>query len=134
MAGQGGSTPARTSIGVLLLSLCGYYRSPEVKALGVASPDPIPDLQGLPPLLIQVGTAEMLLDDATRLAHHAVACGVHVELELWENMVHVWQMLDGIEPRARAAVRRAGLFMRRVQYGRMEHLNAETPDVANSDG
>ena len=59
---------------------------------------------------IHPGTAEMLLDDATRLAHHAVACGVPVELELWENMVHVWQMLDGIEPRARAAVRRAGLF------------------------
>ncbi len=90
------------------------------------------DLQGLPPLLIQVGTAEMLLDDATRLAHHAVACGVPVELELWENMVHVWQMLDGIEPRARAAVRRAGLFMRRVQYGRREHLNTEATDVTDN--
>jgi acetyl esterase/lipase len=73
------------------------------------------DLQGLPPLLIQVGTAEMLFDDATRLAHHAVECGVPVELELWENMVHVWQMLDAIEPRAREAVLRAALFMRRQQ-------------------
>lgn len=71
------------------------------------------DLQGLPPLLIQVGTAEMLFDDATRLAQRAVESGVPVELELWENMVHVWQMLDWVEPGARQAVQRAGLFVRR---------------------
>jgi len=71
------------------------------------------DLQGLSPLLIQVGTAEMLFDDATRLAQRAFDAGVPVELELWENMVHVWQMLDWVEPRARQAVQRAGLFVRR---------------------
>ncbi len=71
------------------------------------------DLHGLPPLLIQVGTAEMLFDDATRLAQRATAAGTPVELELWENMVHVWQLLDGVEPNAGTAVHRAAHFMRR---------------------
>ncbi len=70
------------------------------------------DLRGLPPLLIQVGTAEMLLDDATRFARRAVAAGVPVELELWENMVHVWHLLLPIEPQAEAALRRAACFVR----------------------
>ena len=79
------------------------------------------DLGGLPPMLIQVGTAEMLLDDATRLANHAVGCGVPVELELWENMVHVWQMLDTIEPNAHAAVQRAVIFVRRHNQQLLPH-------------
>ncbi len=88
------------------------------------------DLQDLPPLLIQVGTAEMLLDDATRLANHAVACGVPVELELWENMVHVWQMLDVVEPRASAAVRRAAHFIRRHQLLHMHDSRVLRSDQA----
>ncbi len=54
------------------------------------------DLQGLPPLLIQVGTAEVLLDDATRLAARAKDAGVPVVLENWDDMFHVWQMLIGL--------------------------------------
>ena len=49
------------------------------------------DLSGLPPLLIQVGTAETLLDDATRLAERAESAGVDVTLEPWDDMIHVWQ-------------------------------------------
>ena len=66
------------------------------------------DLSGLPPLLIQVGTAEILLDDSTRLASLAQAAGVAVELEAWEDMIHVWQALAPLVPEATEAVRRIG--------------------------
>jgi acetyl esterase/lipase len=49
------------------------------------------DLGGLPPLLIQVGTAEVLLDDSVRLAHAAMEAGCEVVLEQWPGMIHVWQ-------------------------------------------
>ena len=49
------------------------------------------DLQGLPPLLVQVGTAEVLLDDSLRLADRAKEAGVDVTLEVWDDMPHVWQ-------------------------------------------
>ena len=45
------------------------------------------DLRGLPPLLIQVGTAETLLDDSTRLADRARAQGVEVTLDVWDDMI-----------------------------------------------
>jgi monoterpene epsilon-lactone hydrolase len=50
------------------------------------------DLSGLPPLLIQVGSAELLLDDATRLAARAGASGVRTTLEVWPEMPHVWHL------------------------------------------
>ena len=50
------------------------------------------DLSGLPPLLIQVGTAETLLDDASRLAERARKAGVTVSYEPWEDMIHVWHL------------------------------------------
>src|ERR1700687_3928835 len=49
------------------------------------------DLSGLPPLLIQVGTAETLLDDSTRLAERARKANVEVQLDPWEDMIHVFQ-------------------------------------------
>jgi epsilon-lactone hydrolase len=48
------------------------------------------DLTGLPPLLIQAGATEILLDDATRLATRAGAAGVRVRLDIWPEMFHVW--------------------------------------------
>lgn len=71
------------------------------------------DLHGLPPLLIQAGTAEMLYDDAARLAKRASAAGVHIEFEAWENMVHVWQFMYAFEPDAQQAIARIGQFARR---------------------
>lgn len=71
------------------------------------------DLSELPSLLIQAGSAEMLLDDARSLAQHAAAHGVAVELELWENMVHAWHFMFAFEPAARDAIRHIGLFVRR---------------------
>lgn len=66
----------------------------------------------LPPLLIQVGTDEILLDDAIRLAEKAQADGVDVTLDVWERMLHVWQMGAPYIPEAKAAVAQIGAFIR----------------------
>jgi acetyl esterase/lipase len=48
------------------------------------------DLNGLPPLLIQVGEKEILYDDATRIRDHALSAGMDVTFESWEHGIHVW--------------------------------------------
>jgi len=70
------------------------------------------DLRGLPPLLIQVGAAETLLDDAVRLAERARAAGVDVTYEPWPDMIHVWQWFGSFLPEARQAIDRIGEFVR----------------------
>ncbi|MEZ4608189.1 MAG: alpha/beta hydrolase [Deinococcales bacterium] len=54
------------------------------------------DLEGLPPLLLQVGTREILLSDSIRFAEKAQAAGVDVTLEIEEGLIHVWQMFPNI--------------------------------------
>jgi len=71
------------------------------------------DLAGLPPLLIQVGKAEALLDDAGRVAERARAAGVDVTLEAWDDMIHVWQIFAATLPEAREAIERIGEFIRK---------------------
>jgi monoterpene epsilon-lactone hydrolase len=70
------------------------------------------DLKGLPPLLIQVGDCETLLDDSTRLAERAKAAGVEVKLEVWPEMIHVWQLFGAVMPEAREAIEEIGKFVR----------------------
>jgi len=70
------------------------------------------DLTGLPPLLIQVGTAETLLDDSTRLAERARAAGVDVVLEPWEDMIHVWHFFASMLTEGQQAIDRIGEFVR----------------------
>jgi epsilon-lactone hydrolase len=70
------------------------------------------DLTGLPPLLIQVGDAEVLLDDAVRLAAAAEAAGVDTTLEVWPEMVHVFQASAGYVPEADQAIARIAEFCR----------------------
>jgi acetyl esterase/lipase len=69
------------------------------------------DLAGLPPLLIQVGSDEVLLSDSTLLAEKARAAGVDVTLETWKGMQHVWQYAASFLPEARQAVTRIGEFI-----------------------
>jgi epsilon-lactone hydrolase len=71
------------------------------------------DLKGLPPLLIQVGTAETLLDDASRLAERARSAGVDVTYDAWPDMIHVWQGFGSFLPEGRQAIKRIGEFIRR---------------------
>ena len=70
------------------------------------------DLSGLPPLLIHVGTAETLLDDAIRLAERAQAAGVDVTLESWDDMIHVWHIFAPLLPEGQQAVERVGEYVR----------------------
>jgi monoterpene epsilon-lactone hydrolase len=70
------------------------------------------DLHGLPPLLIQVGTAETLLDDATRLAAKAGAADVRVTLSAWPEMIHVWHLFHARLREARDAIAEAGAWMK----------------------
>jgi|SRR5215469_4668673 len=70
------------------------------------------DLAGLPPLLIQVGTAETLLDDATRLAERARGAGVEVTFDVGEDMIHVWSSFASILDEGQQAIDRIGEFVR----------------------
>lgn len=71
------------------------------------------DLTGLPPLLIQVGSLEILLNDATRLADRANAAGVDTTLEIEEGAFHVWHHAVPLLPEAMAAIDRIGTFVQR---------------------
>jgi epsilon-lactone hydrolase len=77
----------------------------------LASPAAI-DYRGFPPMLVQVGTAEMLHDDAVALADRARAAGVAVELEAWTGMVHAWHLYAAMLPEGRRAISRVGAFLR----------------------
>jgi epsilon-lactone hydrolase len=72
------------------------------------------DLAGLPPLLIQVGAAETLLDDAIRLAQRAGAADVRVDLQVWPEMIHVWPIYYPELQAGRRALDDAGGFIRRT--------------------
>jgi acetyl esterase/lipase len=71
------------------------------------------DLSGLPPILIQVGTAETLLDDSNRIAERARSAGVSVELEAYEDLIHVFQAFAPIVPEALEAIEKIGSFVKR---------------------
>jgi epsilon-lactone hydrolase len=72
------------------------------------------DLHGLPPLLIQAGSTEVLLDDSRRVAENARTEGVLVDLQVWPNMPHVWQIFTPFIPEARRALDNAASFVRKV--------------------
>ena len=70
------------------------------------------DLKGFPPVIIQVGSAETLLDDATRFAAVAGAADVRATLEIWPRMIHAWPLWNArLEP-GRCALASAGAFIR----------------------
>lgn len=70
------------------------------------------DLHGMPPLLIHVGTDEILLDDALRLAENAKAAGVDVTLEVWEGMWHVWHYFAPNLPEGIEAINKIGAYVK----------------------
>jgi phosphinothricin tripeptide acetyl hydrolase len=70
------------------------------------------DLRGLPPLLVQVGSDEVLLDDALGLGERARAAGVDVRVEEWPAMIHVWHWFLGMLDEAERAIDIAGAFVR----------------------
>jgi monoterpene epsilon-lactone hydrolase len=77
----------------------------------LVSPARFADLTGFPPLLLQVGTNELLLDDSTQLADRARAAGVDVILDVTADVPHVFQAFAGILDEADQALDRAALFI-----------------------
>ncbi|GAB2831151.1 alpha/beta hydrolase [Lentzea nigeriaca] len=75
------------------------------------SPALFGDLTGLPPMLLQAGTNEVLLDDSTRMAARALAAGVDVVLDVTADVPHVFQAFTGVLEEADAALDRAALFL-----------------------
>ena len=69
------------------------------------------DLKNLPPIFIQVGSDEVLLDDSTRLEKNISAAGGEVILTVYPNMWHVWQIFSAIMPEARDALMEIGGFV-----------------------
>ncbi len=72
------------------------------------------DFKGLPPLCIQVGSAEILLDDSTRLAKRAREAGVEVQLDIWEDMIHVFQAFAVMAPEGTEGINKIGEFIKKV--------------------
>jgi len=70
------------------------------------------DLTGLPPILVQVRSAETLLDDALRIVRCAGAADVSVSLEVWPHMIHAWHLWAAELEDARRAIASAGAFIR----------------------
>jgi acetyl esterase/lipase len=70
------------------------------------------DLRGLPPLFMQVGDSEILLDDTRRFAAKAQAAGVDVTCEVWPEMFHVFQAFSTILPEGQQAIERLGAYLR----------------------
>jgi len=71
------------------------------------------ELAGLPPLLIQVGDRETVLDDSVMFADKARAAGIDVELQIWDGMVHVFQMFASELAEARQAIDSIAKFLKR---------------------
>ena len=93
-----------------LLKIAKVYLAGKDPTAPLASPIHA-DLTGLPPLLLQVGSIEVLLDDSTLLKSRAKAAGVSVEMEVWDDMPHVWHHYAPILPEARKAIGRIGEFV-----------------------
>jgi len=72
------------------------------------------DLAGLPPALIQVGSDEILHDDAARLAKRLDMAGGSARLEIWPRMPHVWHIFAPMLPEARRAIGHIGSFLREL--------------------
>jgi len=86
------------------------YTAGQDAALGLISPV-FADLSGLPPLIIQAGTHEVLLDDAIRLARQAATADVEVTLDITPGVPHVFQAYYPVLDEAAAALDRAGQLL-----------------------
>lgn len=101
--------PMITSADITMMA-AAYLNGADPKA-ALASPNRA-DLSGLPPLLIQVGRDEVLLDDAVVLHEAARSAGVASTLEIWDDMIHVWHAFHPLLPEGRQGIARVGEYLR----------------------
>ena len=117
LAGTGDSVTSRADVDPTL----GGWKPGEMASVYLGDADPrtplasplYADLGGLPPLLMQVGDLEVLLDDSTAVAAKAMAAGVDVTLEVEPGGFHNFQLQDAAIPEVRAAVERICAFLRK---------------------
>lgn len=119
---SGGSMSAKAAVDPLiqkpyLTELASLYLDGADPRTPMASPIHA-DLRGLPPLLIQVGSAETLLDDAVRLAGAAGAADMRVTLQVWPDMIHAWHLFYPQVDAGRRSLAEAGAFIRAALGGR----------------
>ena len=81
------------------------------------------DLSGLPPIQILVGTAEILFDDSRRFAEKANASGSDVELQIWDDMIHIWPYFAQAIPEGREAISEMARFIR-AQWAKLQQEKA----------
>ena len=118
MEGLGGSMESKAAADPMvqkpgLLDMAALYLGGADPRSPLAAPL-YADLAGLAPLLIQVGAAETLLDDAIRLAQRAGAADVRVDLQIWPEMVHVWPLFYPELAAGKRALDAAGAFIRQA--------------------
>ena len=94
-----------------LLWMAGMYLAGQNAKTPLAAPLHA-DLKGLPPILVQAGTAETLLDDSTRIAERLHAAGVDVRLSIWPNMLHVFPLFAPVLSEGRDGCLEIGAFIR----------------------
>jgi acetyl esterase/lipase len=116
MEGSGASMTTRAKVDPLvqkdmLVNMAKLYLGGNDPKSPLAAPL-YADMRGLPPLLIHVGDAEVLLDDSTRVAERAKAVGVKVNLEIWPEMPHVWHLFAPMLPEGQQAIEKIGQFVR----------------------
>ena len=116
LEGQGASITTRAAQDPMvqkagLLWMAGLYLAGKDPRTPLAAPLHA-DLTGLPPVLVQVGTAETLLDDATRLAEKLYRAGGDVRLAVWPDMLHVFPFFAPILSEGRDGCREIGQFIR----------------------
>ena len=115
LEGSGDSMTSRAALDPIvgregMQALSQMYLGDRDRRAPLASPT-YATLEGLPPLLIQMGTRETQHDDGVAFAEKLRAAGVSVELEVWQDMLHVFQMFP-VLPDAHRAVDRIGQFLR----------------------
>ena len=92
-------------------TIADYYCAAEQRREPLVSPV-FADVGGLPPLYIQVGEDEILLSDSERIAQKIEVAGGEVELEVWPELWHVFQMFIGKMPESGRAIRKIGDYVR----------------------
>lgn len=116
MQGTGASMLSRAAVDPIvhkagLLELAATYLGEADPRSPLASPLH-GDLGGLPPVLVQVGDCETLLDDSTRLEDKFKAAGVDATIEIWDDMIHVWHLFAPMLSKGQEAIERIGQYVR----------------------
>ena len=96
-----------------LQAICSMYLGETSPKNPFASPL-YADLKGFPPLLLQVGSSELLLDDSRRFAEKAQQDGVKAKLEVWDEMIHAWPIFAKEIPEGARAIESVGKFVEDV--------------------